>query len=184
MICQAGVWPLMRTAGYTLTSPSLLSYGCVHSVHATWRDSAWAWHCPGNDLVPFQGIWTLLTSQIFGNGIMTAGIQMRAAEGTFQHLGAKNGKTEHLKKMKGRPKNRDKLNCFPEVISLFFPLDYLCCFQQHNAFTLWDNTVMQEDKGCKTGEATASLLHFRPSSWNNLWQWNMWQHEVCVHCIQ
>lgn len=29
---------------------------------------------------------------------MTAGVQMRAAEGTFQHLGAKNGKTEHLKK--------------------------------------------------------------------------------------
>lgn len=52
--------------------------------------------------------------------MMTAGIQMRAGEGTFKHLRAKNAKPKHFKNMKGRPKIQDKLNCFPEVISLYF----------------------------------------------------------------
>lgn len=54
--------------------------------------------------------------QIFGTGMMTAGIQTRAAEGTFKHPGAKNAKIKLFKNMKCRPKIKDKLNCLPKVI--------------------------------------------------------------------
>lgn len=128
MFCQAGVWPLIGTAGYTLTSPVQLSCGCVHPVHATWRDSAWVWHSLGVTHFPSREPEHYLP-QIFGNDMMTAGVQMRAAEGTLEHLRAKNAKIKHFKNMKGRPKIQDKLNCFPEVISLFFPLHYLWWFQ-------------------------------------------------------
>lgn len=119
MVWQAGVWPPMGTAGYMLTSPLQLSYGCAHPVHVTWRDSAWFGTPWG--MTQFHS-WVLehYLPQTFGNGMMTAGIQMKDAEGTFEHLGAKNAKPEHCKNMKGSPKIQDKLNCFPEVISFFF----------------------------------------------------------------